>query len=177
MTKLYINAEDFLLDSFKLAKKIYDSDFLPDKMVGLWRGGSLITLAIDEYFRFKGVKIRSYPLKVEAYSGTNLNKNVMIFGLNDLKEQIGNIEKLLLTDDIFDTGSSLEKTFNELKNLAKEIKIATIYYKPEKNKTGLKPNFYLHETNSWVVFPHELENLNLEEIKIKNFKIYELITT
>lgn len=177
MDKTFIKSEDLLLDSFRLAKRVYDSDFLPDKIVGLWRGGSLITLAIDEYFRFKGVKIRSYPLKVEAYSGTNLNKNVMVFGLDDLKEQIGNIEKLLLADDIFDTGSSLEKTFNELKSLVKEIKIATIYYKPEKNKTNLKPNFYLHETNSWVVFPHELEDLNLEEIKIKNFELYNILTT
>ena len=66
---------------------------------------------------------------------------------------------------------------NKIKPFTKNIKIATLYYKPEKNKTNLKPDFYLHETNSWIVFPHELENLSLKEIKLKDSKIYDSLTT
>ena len=143
----------------------------------MWRGSSLITLAIDEYFRFHGIKIKSYPLKVEAYSGNRLNKDVMIFGLEDLYKQIKDANKLLIVDDVFDTGSSLQKVFDELCKKFKDIKIATIYYKPKNNKTNLKPDFYLYETNSWIVFPHELESLNLDEVKSKNPEIYNILTT
>ena len=59
MNKTYININDFLLDCFKLAKMVYDSSYKPDKIIGVWRGGSLPTLAIDEYFRFKDNKIKS----------------------------------------------------------------------------------------------------------------------
>ena len=51
--------------------------------------------------------------------------------------------------------------------MLKKLKVATPYFKPSKNKTKRKPDFYIHETEKWLVFPHELEGLSLEEI-IKN---------
>lgn len=177
MAKIYVDIENFLLDCFKLAKKIYDSDYRPNKIVGVWRGGSLPSLAIDEYFRFIGNKIRSYPLKVEAYSEDRLNKRIYVYGLGDLKKQIRKGNKVLLVDDVFDTGSSLERVVKEISKITKNIKIATVYYKPEKNKTNLKPDFYLNETNNWIVFPHELEGLSLSEIKLKNLGLFKILTT
>ncbi len=43
--------------------------------------------------------------------------------------------------------------------------MATVYYKPTRNRTALKPAYYVHETNVWLVFPHELEGMTLEEIE------------
>ena len=177
MDKRYVGAESLLIDSFKLAKEIYESGFVPEKIIGIWRGGSLVTLAIDEYFRSKGLKIKSYPLKVEAYSGSKLNKEVLVFGFEDLKKQIEGVKKLLVVDDVFDTGSSLENAVNKLMTITKEIKIATVYYKPRNNRTNLKPDFYLHETSAWIVFPHELEELTMDEIKSKNERLHLLLTT
>ena len=37
-------------------------------------------------------------------------------------------------------------------------------FKPKKNKTDRKPDFYIHETEKWLVFPNELEGLSIEEI-------------
>ena len=37
-------------------------------------------------------------------------------------------------------------------------------FKPNKNQSGHKPDYYLHETDQWLVFPHELDGLSLEEI-------------
>ena len=45
-----------------------------------------------------------------------------------------------------------------------EIKVATPYFKPNKNQTNRRPDFYIHETEKWLVFPHELEGLSIEEI-------------
>jgi hypothetical protein len=50
------------------------------------------------------------------------------------------------------------------RNLAGQIRIATVYYKPERNHSSLKPDFYVRSTNSWLVFPHELHGLTPEEI-------------
>jgi hypothetical protein len=44
------------------------------------------------------------------------------------------------------------------------MKIATPYFKPENNKTDRTPDFYLYETNEWLVFPHELTGLTKHEL-------------
>jgi hypothetical protein len=76
---------------------------------------------------------------------------------------------LLLVDDVFDSGNSLQAVLDTLalksrKNLPHDIRIATVYYKPGNNQTSLTPDFYVHETDRWLVFPHELDGLSSEEI-------------
>ena len=56
-----------------------------------------------------------------------------------------------------------------------EIKVATPYFKPSKNKTNREPDFYLHETDQWLVFPHELDGLSIEEIKKNKPELRDLI--
>ncbi len=45
-----------------------------------------------------------------------------------------------------------------------DIRIATPYFKPANNQTLLIPDFYLHQTSDWLVFPHELAGLKAREI-------------
>lgn len=178
MEKIYVNAEKLLLDSFKLAKKIYDSGYRPNLIVGVWRGGSPIAMAVDEYFRHKKIKIPTYPLKSEGYDGKNhLKKEIKVSGLEVLITEIKPEDRILLVDDVLDSGKSLEKIMRTLSFLNKDVKIATVYYKPKRNKTRIKPDFYLYKTNEWLVFPHELENLKLKEIKQKNSELYNILTT
>jgi len=47
MTKKFITANDLLLDSFRLAEKIYRAGLRPDFLVGLWRGGSAVGIAVQ----------------------------------------------------------------------------------------------------------------------------------
>ena len=56
------------------------------------------------------------------------------------------------------------KFWQIIKKNTPKIKVATPYFKPSKNKTKRKPDFYIHETEKWLVFPHELEGLSFEEI-------------
>ena len=46
-----------------------------------------------------------------------------------------------------------------------EIKVATPFFKPSKNQTDRRPDFFIHETDQWLIFPHELEGLTFEDIK------------
>ena len=63
------------------------------------------------------------------------------------------------TDDVFDSGRSLEAVLSELtrrcrRNLPSRIRIATVYYKPTRNRSALVPDYYVRATDSWLVFPH-----------------------
>ena len=48
--------------------------------------------------------------------------------------------------------------------------------KPNKNKTNRVPDYYLHETDKWLVFPHELDGLTLDEIKDHKHEIKDLLS-
>ena len=86
---------------------------------------------------------------------------------------------LLIVDDVFDTGLSVTKIIDDLKSACKkntpEIRIATPYFKPSNNQTKLKPNYFVHETDKWLVFPHELEGLSIDEIKNHKPELHDLI--
>ena len=45
-----------------------------------------------------------------------------------------------------------------------QVKVATLYQRPEYNRVSFKPDFCLYETNDWLVFPYELKGLSREEI-------------
>jgi len=56
------------------------------------------------------------------------------------------------------------------------MRVACLYFKPSANKTDIVPEYYLHETEDWLVFPHELAGLTTEEISKKwSPEIVELV--
>ena len=78
-------------------------------------------------------------------------------------------DELLLIDDVWDSGRSLDAVLAELqrrcrRNLPERIRIATVYYKPSRNRSILVPDYYIHETDRWLVFPHEIQGLTRAEI-------------
>ena len=78
-------------------------------------------------------------------------------------------DRLLLVDDVFDSGRSLEAVIAELRrrcrrNTPENIRTATVYYKPSRNRSALQPDYCVHRVEGWLVFPHELQGLSREEI-------------
>jgi len=77
--------------------------------------------------------------------------------------------KVLLVDDVFDSGRSIEAIIDDMKKrcgdkMPTDVRVATIYYKPSRNETGRAPEYFVSESTEWIVFPHELEALTLDEI-------------
>ena len=70
------------------------------------------------------------------------------------------IEKIL---PILNRNPGVGDIFLIIKNCT--IKVATPFFKPQNNKTDKIPDYYLHETDKWLVFPHELQGLSMDEIK------------
>ena len=58
----------------------------------------------------------------------------------------------------------------------KEIRIACPWYKPARNTTTLRPDYYLHETEDWLVFPHELVGLKAAEIAAGKSDLREILS-
>jgi len=79
-------------------------------------------------------------------------------------------DRLLIVDDVFDTGRSIEAVINHLSthtrlNMPQDIRVAVPYYKPARNQSNRVPEYYLHETDAWIKFPHSLEGLSAEEVQ------------
>jgi len=181
MEKLYIRSEDLLKDSFQLAWNVYESGFKPNYIVGVWRGGAPIGIAVQEFLSVLGVKSDHVAIRTSYYSGIDAKKDtVQVYGLNYVIRKLESEDRLLIVDDVHDTGNSISQIITDLKKACKkntpEIRVATPFFKPEKNLTDNVPDYYLHETNKWLVFPHELEGLSIEEIEINKPELKDLIS-
>jgi len=171
--KVYISAQGLLDDSFQLGLEIIDSQFRPDFIVAIWRGGTPVGIAIQEILTYFSIETDHIAIRTSSYTGINQrNKTVRVHGLNYIEDYANHENSLLIVDDVFDSGLSIDAVIKEIhqkcrRNTPGDIRIATPWYKPGNNQTNLVPDFYLHETDKWLVFPHELSGLTINEI-IKN---------
>jgi hypoxanthine phosphoribosyltransferase len=168
--KKYISAQELLEDSFQLGLNIFKSGFRPNFIVGIWRGGTPVGIAVQELLDFFGVQTDHISIRTSAYEGINQpSKQIRVHGLDYIISNINAEDGLLIVDDVYDSGLSVKAVLDTLKERARkntphDIRIATVYYKPTKNKTNRKPDYYLYETDKWLIFPHELTGLSREEI-------------
>lgn len=170
MNKQFISANELLLDSFRLAELIYQRGFHPNFIVGVWRGGAPVGIAVQEYLEFMGIHSDHIAIRTASYYGIGeQHKEVKVFGLNYVIDRVTPDQTLLIVDDVFDSGRSLEAIIEQIhrkagSNTPDVIKTACPWYKPNHNVTNRTPDFYVHATDNWLVFPHELKGLELDEI-------------
>lgn len=168
--KLFISAESLLADSFELAARVLDGGYRPSFIVALWRGGAPIGIAVQEWLEHRGVTTDHIAVRTSSYTGIDQqSKVVRVHAMDYLVSQVTPQDRLLIVDDVFDSGRSLEAVLDELRhrcprNHPAEVRIATVYYKPARNRSRLTPDWYVHATDQWLVFPHELVGLTDEEI-------------
>ena len=175
--KHFIEESDLVEDSFRLAVKIYNSGFRPTFLVGLWRGGSSVGMYVQECLQSLGVETNHIALRT-SYSGlpdyeemvSNPVENIRVHGTQYLLESLNAEDKLLLVDDVCSSGLTLEAVYNRLskrlkRNMPRDVRTAAVWNKPKHNKTGHNPDYYLHESDSWLVLPYELTGLRREEIR------------
>lgn len=178
--KVYIGAQDLLIDSFRLGLEVYKSGFRPDFIVGVWRGGTPVGIAVQEILDRHGVKTDHIAIRTTSYTGIGQRgKKVQVHGLSYMIKNIDAEDSLLIVDDVFDTGLSIQAVIATLKckarrNTPRDIRIATPWFKPANNQTAMTPDYYVHETDRWLVFPHELDGLTRDEILDNKPELREL---
>jgi len=170
MDKLYVSANELLDDSYRLAHKVYETGFVPDYVVGVWRGGTPIGIAVQEYLDYRGIETDHCAMRAISYIGIGQRSGtVHVHGLEYLLERLTPESKVLIVDDVFETGHTLATIINKLYlavggEKPHNIRLATIYFKPKRNQTEVTPDYFIHENDEWIVFPHELDGLSKEEI-------------
>jgi hypoxanthine phosphoribosyltransferase len=167
--KTYISADELLRDSYELGMQVLESKFHPDYIVGVWRGGAPVGIAIQELFEYAGVTTDHIAIRTSHYTGINqTSESVQVHGLHYLIENVNAQDRVLIVDDVFDSGRSIQQVILDLELKCRlntpTFRIATPYFKPCNNKTDLVPDYYLYESEEWLVFPHELEGLSMEEV-------------
>ncbi len=177
MEKIFLDEENLILDSFKLGVKIFESGFKPTYIVGLWRGGSSVGIYVQECLQTLGVKTEHLSLRT-SYRGQPYYhdmasapvSNIRVHGTRFLLENLNADDSLLIVDDVFSTGKNIEAVIKRLssrlkRNMPKDTKVATLWQRPSYKAVDFEPDFSLHKTEKWLVFPYEMTGLSIEEIK------------
>ena len=168
--KIFISADSLLRDSMELGLQVVRSGLRPTFLVGIWRGGAPIGIAVQEILEYNGIVCDHVSIRTSSYTGIDRqSRTVRVHAVDYLVSSLNAEDQLLLIDDVFDSGRSLEAVIAELRrrcrrNLPEQIRIATVYYKPARNRSSLTPDFYVRATDQWLVFPHEIHGLTREEI-------------
>jgi hypoxanthine phosphoribosyltransferase len=132
----------------KLAKKIVDENYRPDSIIGIARGGWIIARILSDLLNIR--KIGS--IRVEFYEDILLTLDRPCITQEISVEVKG--KKVLLCDDVADTGKSLKVAADYLRGKGvSEMKISTLHLKP---KSIVCPNYYASETDAWIIYPWEL---------------------
>ncbi len=185
MRKKFIAADDFLRDSFQLAADIHKAGFHPDFLVGLWRGGSAVGIAVQEGLDYLGVPtdhiaIRTSYRGAASYSEmVNRAGGIRVHGLQYLLENLSSHHSMLIVDDVYSTGSSVKAVIDQLaqrtrRNMPRDIRVASVWYRPTE-RTLRTPDFFVHETRDWLALPYELTGMTPAELREHRPELIDII--
>jgi len=187
--KRFISEQELLEDAYKLGVQIFNSGFRPTFIVGLWRGGSSVGIAVQECLQYLGVATDHIAIRT-SYRGLNSYQSMVdnpareirIHGTQYLLETLSHEDSLLIVDDVFSSGLTMHSVINRLSNRLKlntpeDLRIAAPWYKPSRNRTDITPHFYLHETTEWLVMPYEVAGLTNHEIATNKAFLQPILDT
>lgn len=179
--KQYLDAQQLLEDSFRLGANIIKDRFRPSIMIAIWRGGVPMGIAIQELLAWYGIESDHIAIRTSSYSGIDgQSSEIRIHGMNYLIKNCTREDRLLIVDDVFDTGSTIQAVIAHLTDKARlntphDIRVAVPYYKPSRNQTGQEPEYYLYETEQWLKYPHSLEGLSVDEVAQYRPELFSII--
>lgn len=130
----------------ELARTIKQNQILPEIIVGVSRGGWLPARILSDLLDIPQLT----SIRIEFYSEINQPNREPII-TQPVPLPLHN-KRVLLVDDITDSGKSLQLAKMELGKTADKIFTLTLYHKPW---SCLTPDFYFIETSKWVIFPWE----------------------
>jgi len=174
MKKRFIQEQELLEQSYRLAVQVFESGFRPDFIVGLWRGGSTVGIYVQECLQYLGVttdhiSVRtSYRGREDYLQKLEYHEPLRAHGLHYLIGNLNADDSLLIVDDVYSTGRHVNAVIVRLqtnlrKNLPNDIRIAAPYYRP--GVENAEPDYFLVKTQDWLVLPYELTGLSRTELE------------
>lgn len=135
-------------DIFSLSEKILHDNMQFDRIVALAKGGLTFSRSVVDYLHIPNIS----SIQIEFYSGINETQKTPVI-TQSLPVSIKN-ERVLIFDDIADSGETLALAKKYLQyHGAKSLHTATLFTKPQ---SIITPDYFVHQTTSWVIFPNEV---------------------
>lgn len=180
MDKTILTAQELLEDSFRLGVRILEDGYEPTLIIAIWRGGTPVGMAVQEILAYCGVESDHIAIRTSSYVGVDQRGAVAVHGLNYIIKKVSHDDRVLIVDDVFDTGNTIVAVIDELTrrargNTPEDIRVAVPWFKPSRNETDIVPDYYLHETAEWLVFPHELDALTPEEMLASRPDLHRIV--
>ncbi len=159
--KVYISADKERTDCWKMAAEICKHEEPVDLVIGLTRGGGPIGFYLQEFFcAYWKKKVGYANLRTRSYEDVRKAGGVQIGSLEEVKQELKDGRRIVVADDIFDRGRTIETVLAELHKQipGATVTVATLYYKPENCEVDLKPDYYVEQFpgKQWVVFPRSV---------------------
>ena len=175
--KRYLSANEYLADVWRLAASVRGSGWRPDILIALWRGGAPVGVAVHEFLRVSGWPVRHLPLKCASYAGIGESTGEVSFTCGEVVfGMLRAGDRVLVVDDVFDTGRTAAAVKARVEATGAEMRMACVYWKPEKNVTALRPDYFVCDVGlDWLVFPHEIEGLSPAELEAKDPALARLL--
>ncbi|XOV82337.1 MAG: phosphoribosyltransferase [bacterium] len=142
----------------------------------MWRGGSAVGLVVQECLATLGIATDHIALRT-SYQGraqyelmAAQKAPLRVHGKQYLLENLNSEDRLLIVDDVFSSGRHTGAVIDELtsglkRNLPTDIRVATLWWRPQAPGRSPQPDYYLHETQQWLVLPYELDGLSDAEVR------------
>ncbi|MDR2702435.1 MAG: phosphoribosyltransferase [Spirochaetaceae bacterium] len=182
MKKEFLPYDTVRDNALKLARKIYTGGFIPDVIYVSLRGGAYLGNLISEYFKVinrRGRPVYYAAVVARSYTDVRKSEQIKVEGWTYAPEYLRSGDKVLLVDDIFDSG----KTVNHLAEIILEkgipredLKVAVhdykyFYDKPE--QLPVQPDFWcrkhelsINDEDCWIHYmSHELVGLTAGELE------------
>ena len=136
--------------SQELARMIADDDFRPDLILAIARGGLFVAGALGYALSVKNLHL----MNVEFYNGvgSTLDMPVMLPPVPSAVDF--SQKKVLIADDVADTGSTLKLVRDFCLTHVAEVRSAVVYEKPH---STVKCEYVWRHTDKWINFPWSVE--------------------
>ena len=148
---------------------LISGNYIPDIIIAIARGGWIPARLISDLFERNNPETILASMTIDFYQSIGKRRDRPIVS----QEVSWNVrdKKLLVIDDLVDTGVSLNTAIEYLTFRGpKDIRVATLYYKPW---SKIKPDYFMETTDAWVVFPHEYYEFMEERISMKKGEMTE----
>ncbi len=167
----------YLIDCFRLARKVWSNGYRPDFLVALWRGGAPPGIVIQEFFRWKGHDLYHTAIRTQSLEGVLYGDGFDIKGFEHVLDVVEADDQLLLVDDFFDSGRTIYEVVSYLRRKARrnapEVRVATVYFRPGRRRFLVGPDYYLHEVEDPPLLPDRLSELSEDEVRSLDPELYE----
>jgi hypothetical protein len=130
----------------ELATQIAETGYHPQLILTMARGGLVPSGALAYALSVKNIAV----INVEFYTGINERLDFPVILPSPLSEVDLTASRVLIVDDVADTGATLDAIFKHIADRTSEVRTAVIYEKPE---SSVKCDYVWKRTDKWIDFP------------------------